>query len=100
MREQSDHFTEAVIAIGLGAVYRTTDARRSRGYLTEIVDVLADKELPSLLADALIGLGDTEQAAGDLDAATVAYIRAREVVSPLDPDRAAELTQRIDRVAS
>jgi tetratricopeptide (TPR) repeat protein len=95
VRDYADQFTEGLILNNLGELLRPIDLDRSRRYFTEAVELLRDGELPALLADALIGLGDTDLLSGEPTRAHAAWLRAEGVVDPSDTDRAAEIRRRL-----
>ena len=95
VHDYADQLTEGIVLNKLGELFRSTDLDRSRQYFDEAVELLGDSELPTLLADALTGLGDTELLAGEPARARKAWARARDVIEPNDADRAASLRRRL-----
>lgn len=95
VRDCSDQFTEGSVLNSLGELFRSIDASRSRQYFVQAVELLGGSELPALLADALVGLGDTELAAGEPDRARAAWTRARDIIDPDDTDRVAGVERRL-----
>lgn len=96
VRDHADHYTEGTILVNLGEATRASDPKASRRYLTTAVDLLTGQEIPSLLATALIGLGDTAVLDGAPRDARAAWTRAAGLA---DPARAAEIQDRIQALA-
>jgi DNA-binding SARP family transcriptional activator/tetratricopeptide (TPR) repeat protein len=96
VREYADQFTEGFILNNLGELFRETDPARSRRYFREAIGRLQDSDLITLMADALIGLGDTEKSTGGDDAAHAAWRRALTVIDKSDASRASMVKQRLE----
>jgi DNA-binding SARP family transcriptional activator/tetratricopeptide (TPR) repeat protein len=96
VRDYADRFTESTILIHLGELARETDLARSRQHYLAAIELQSDEEMPTLLADALIGLGETEELAGDLDRTKSAWLRAYDLLRCSAPERAVDLRNRLD----
>ncbi len=88
VRDCADALTENVVSTSLGELYQASDLDRSREHYTRAVGLLADGQLPVMLADALAGLGKTEALAGRAGAARAAWTRAIALVEAVDARRA------------
>jgi len=97
VREYADQFTEGFILNNLGELFRATDPVRSRHYFNEAIHRLSGSDLPTLTADALIGLGDTEESTGSTDAAQAAWRRAMTMIDKTDATRTSMIRQRLER---
>ncbi|HKD98867.1 MAG TPA: BTAD domain-containing putative transcriptional regulator [Micromonosporaceae bacterium] len=100
VREYADLSTECLIHIQLGELYRRDNPAASVTHLTDAVELAADLGLDGWLADALIGLGDTERRRGDTDAATAAWRRAYRLLAADDPERAEGVRTRLDALVA
>jgi tetratricopeptide (TPR) repeat protein len=96
VRDYADHYTESTILIHLGELARGTDLTRSRQHYMAAIELLSAEEMPILLAHALIGLGETEELAGDLDQTNSAWLRAYDLLRCSAPEQAMDLRNRLD----
>lgn len=97
VRDYADQYTESIILINLGELYRATDPARSRHHFSEAIHCLSGTGLPTLMADALLGLGDTEESTGNVEAAQAAWRRAMTMIDKTDVSRTSMVTQRLER---
>ncbi len=100
VRDYADEYMETIILYNLGELHRRDDLDLSRRYLTEATSLTTAQQMPAMLATVLIGLGETEQAAGRYEAARSAWTRAIELVEPVDSERAAAIRDRLTALAT
>jgi hypothetical protein len=96
-RRPRAHPGAGIILINLGELYRATDPARSRHHFSEAIHCLSGTGLPTLMADALLGLGDTEESTGNVEAAQAAWRRAMTMIDKTDVSRTSMVTQRLER---